>query len=34
MQYEKSISADVIAVKCDVYFDWANQLKSIQASPH
>jgi len=43
MQYEKLILADVIAVtatttvqkqSCDAYFDWINQLKSIQAIPH
>jgi len=43
MQYEKLILADVIAVttaatvqkqSCDAYFDWVNQLKSIQSIPH
>jgi len=43
MQYEKLILADVIDVttaatvqkqSCDAYFDWASQLKSIQAIPH
>jgi len=43
MQSEKLILADVIAVttaptvqkwSCDAYFDWVNQLKSIQAIPY
>jgi len=43
MQSEKFILAYVIVVtaattvqkqSCDAYFDWVNQLKSIQAIPH
>jgi len=43
MQSEKLILADVTVVtaattvqkqSCDAYFDWVNQLKSIQAIPH
>jgi len=43
MQSEKLILAYIITVtpaatvqkqSCDAYFDWVNQLKSIQAIPH
>jgi len=43
MQSKMLILADVIAItvattvqkqSCDAYFDWVNQLKSIQANPH